>query len=207
MLYPQYGIYLIPPPAVLYPMALAHHVMSSEFNAHTAGRFMVHCTMKGFFKLAEGVSPDDFTPALDKLMAETPTFQTSYKGLWTNSGNEKKASFILWLERTPGIHQLHNAIWDIVRPYIAPDCRFSPREGAGPLFTPHITLAMADLPTEPGLREQALGLGEYMIDQLPKTEFTGRDMQLIEFESQNWEGSYWDTLRYRQLKGWRLPTA
>lgn len=207
MSYPQYGIYLIPPPPLLYPLGLAHQLLAGEFKAYTAGKFMVHCTVKGFFKLAEGASPADFTPALDALFARTPAFNTEVKMLVVRQNSHYGSVAVLGLDRTEPFHALHNAVWDIVRPYIAPDCLFSPIEGAGPDFFPHLTLGMADLPTDPGLFAQVQSLCQYVYDGLPKGPFVASDMQLIEFYSEDWAGHWWDTLNYKQLKGWRLASS
>lgn len=205
MSYYQYGVYLIPPPHLLHPIGVAHHLLRSEFNCRVAGAFMVHCTLKGFFKLADGATPADFTPALDELFARTPAFDTELTGLWPYVNPTKlQSSVLLGMDRTSQFHALHNAIWDVVRPYIAPDCLFSPREPAGNDFPPHITLAQDDVPPEPGLIAQVLDLCQHIYDTSLKGRFMARDLQLIEFYSEDWAGKWGDTLRFRQLKGWRL---
>jgi len=54
----RYGIYLIPPPALVHALAVAHAVLRAVFGTRTAGQFMPHCTIKGFTRLRGGVSPD-----------------------------------------------------------------------------------------------------------------------------------------------------
>lgn len=201
--YFQYGVYLIPPPHLVYAVGVGHQLLKSEFNAVTAGTFMVHCTLKGFFKLAEGAKPDDFVPALDELFTKTPAFPTEFTELW-NLNRGESASILIGMDRTEAFHKLHNDIWDIVRPYIAPDCIFSPVEPAGPNFPPHVTLAQSDVPTEPGLFNQAVALCQHIFDTSLKGRFMAQQMQLIEFYSENWAGNWWETIRYRQLKGWKL---
>lgn len=201
----NYGIYLIPPPEITVAIGQAHQLFASEFNAPTGGRFMVHCTVKGFFKMKDGTSPQKFLPELDKLFDNFNAFPTRIESLRAVAQGAHGPSIVVLLEKSKIFQQLHEAVWDIVRPYIAEDCRFSPVEGAGPNFRPHLTLAMADLPPEPGLMEQAIDLGQYLYDyQLPKQKFTAQNMQLIEFHSEDWSGHWWETLRYNQLKGWKL---
>lgn len=204
MSYHQYGVYLIPPPHLLHPIGLAHHLLQTEFNCRTAGAFMAHCTLKGFFKLAEGATLADFTPALDALFAQTPAFETELTGLWDLNRGEGKSSILLGMDRTAPFHDLHNAIWEVVSPYIAPDCLFSPVEPTGPNFPPHITLVQGDAPFEPGLHAQIVGLCQYIFDTSLKGSFRACDLQLIEFYSEDWAGKYWETMRFQQLKGWRL---
>jgi hypothetical protein len=204
MSYHQYGVYLIPPPHLLHPIGLAHQLLKANFNARTAGAFMAHCTLKGFFKLADGKTPADFIPALDTLFAEMPAFETELTELWDLNRGEGKASILIGMDRTRPFLDLHNAIWEIVSPYIAPDCLFSPVEPAGLNFPPHITLVQGDAPVEPGLHSQIVGLCQYIYDTSLKGPFQASDLQLIEFYSEDWPGHWWDTLQFKQLKGWRL---
>ncbi len=202
--YPQYGIYLIPPPHLLSSIGQAHQLLATEFNARLAGRFMVHCTVKGFFKLKDGASPADFIPALDEMFITTPAFPTEIIELWKLNRGSNGASILLGMERTEIFHKLHNDVWELVQPYIAPDCLFSPSEPAGPNFMPHITLGQSDVPTEPGLFEQAAALCQHILDSSLKGQFLARSMQLIEFYSEDWAGNWGNTLNYKQLKGWQL---
>jgi hypothetical protein len=204
MSYHQYGLYLIPPPHLLHPIGLAHQLMKTEFNSRIAGAFMVHCTVKGFFKLADGATPADFTPALDDLFERTPAFQTALTGLRDINRGEGKSSILLGMDLTRAFHDLHNAVWEVVQPYIAPDCLFSPVEPAGPNFLPHITVAQWDAPSDPGLHAQLAGLCQYIYDTSLKGAFRASDLQLIEFYSEDWAGNWWETLRFKHLKGWQL---
>ncbi|MBN9388777.1 MAG: 2'-5' RNA ligase family protein [Chloroflexi bacterium] len=204
MSYYQYGVYLIPPPARMYQIGLAHSLLATEFGCRTGGTFMAHCTLKGFTRLAEGFSPDEFIPALDELFARTPAFKTALDELWDLRQGPGKSSILIGMRRTEPFHALHNAIWDIVRPYIAQDDIFSPVEPVGPNFPPHITLVQGDAPYEEGLHAQVMGLCQYIFDTSLKGEFLAQDMQLIEFYSEDWAGNWWETLRFRQIKGWRL---
>jgi hypothetical protein len=93
-------------------------------------------------------------------------------------------------------------VWDAVAPHVATDCLFTSRETHGEKFPPHITLVQSDLSKEPGIFAQGVALCEYIYDQLPTKEFEARHFQLIEFESDDWSGEWWRTLRFRQIKGW-----
>jgi hypothetical protein len=199
-----YGIYLIPPPPIVVALSLAHRVMAQEFGTVTANGFMVHATIKGFCKLADGTTPEAVVPALDDLFARTPAFPAEINPPWTASSGPGSGSVLLWITKTPAIQALHEAVWDIVIPHVAPDCRFTPTEPAGPNFPPHLTLVQSDLPTEPGLAAQGLALSRYLYDQMPAHAFLAQELQLIEFHSDDWAGAWGATLRYRQLKGWHL---
>ena len=95
---------------------------------------------------------------------------------------------------------LHRASWRAIEPYIAEDCPFSHEERHGGDFYTHLTLAQYDIPDDPVLQQRALDL----YAKLPRHEWQVRDLQFIRFESQDWLGSWWEMLRFRQLKGWAL---
>jgi len=199
-----YGVYLIPPPSLVYALSLAHSAYEHEFRAFIAGRFMSHCTIKGFFKLAPGSTPDAFTPALDRLFVDTAPFPVEIKPPWMTSGAPVGESIILWLEKTPEFQQFHNDIWAICKPHVAADCLFTHSEPLGEHFPPHLTLVQADLPAEPAILAQAMALAQYIYEDLPTHSFEAREMQLVEFRSEDWSGKWWESLVHRQLKGWRL---
>jgi len=205
MSYPQYGVYLIPPPHLMHALGLAHELLASQFNTRIAGRFMSHCTVKGFFKLAEGLSPADFIPALDKLFGRFSAFPTEIVAIHPLNQGAKGISILSEVQNSEVFRHFQAEIWDNLRPVIAPDCLFTPGDGFGPGFWPHFTLAQADAPHDPGLLAQAVGLCQYIFERSLKGPFLAQDMQLIEFYSDDWAGSWGDSLSYRQLKGWRLP--
>ncbi|HKP54006.1 MAG TPA: 2'-5' RNA ligase family protein [Chloroflexia bacterium] len=200
-----YGVYLTPPPSLLYSLSLAHQVLAAEFNARTASKFMVHCTLKGFFKPAPHTSSADVISALDDLFARTPAFTTKIHPPWVSSTGTGGESVLLWLERTGAIQELHNSIWSIIEPFVAQDCLFTPTEPLGEDFAPHITLVQSDLPSEPGIIMQGMALCRHIFDNLPTHDLLAQDVQLVEFYADDWENAWWETLRYRQIKGWQLP--
>ena len=197
----QYGVYLIPPPELIGPIRAAQELLSAQFGARIASRFMVHCTLKGFTKLADGATPADFIPTLDALYAKTPSFPAELEQLWLSPSG---SSLLQVLRNTDALQRLHEDTWTAVSPYIAEDCPFSHREPAGPKFQPHITLVQSDLPSESGLRSQGHALASYLYANLPSHRFTARTIQLVEFTSEDWRGDWWQTLQWRLLKGWSL---
>jgi hypothetical protein len=141
---------------------------------------------------------------LYQILAPPPPIYTYFKQLSKKHDRKFRGSILLGMERTEALHRLHNEVWDVVRPYIAPDCLFSPVEPAGPSFPPHVTMAMHYDQADPCLFDQAASLCEYIFERHLRGRFVATDMQLIEFYSDSWAGEWGDTLRYKQLKGWRL---
>jgi hypothetical protein len=206
MTYPQYGVYMIPPPEVMYPLSVGHRVLEGQFGARVAGAFMVHCTLKGFFKPAPGASVGDFVPALDELFGRSRAFSTEIEPPLVWGSGKGDESVILLLKKNPPFQDLHNGVWEIVMPYVAVDCLFTPQELHGQDYPPHMTLVQYDFPSDPGLLAQGKALCDHIYGTLPTREFLAQDMQLIEFYSDDWAGAWWETLRYKQLKGWKLGT-
>ncbi len=202
---PYYGVYLIPPPHLLQPLAAAHNFLASEFNAQAAGRFMVHCTVKGFTRLSDGSTPTDFIPALDRLFADTPAFPTGITEVKMLNFGPERISVLLEMAKTDAFDQFQQNIWEVLKPYTAPDCLFTPGDPFGPNFRPHISLVQYDGPSDPGLLTQLTDYCQYLFENSLQGKWFARDMQLIEFHSQDWPGEWWHTLQYQQLKGWRLP--
>ena len=203
MSYPQYGIYLIPPPHLLHPISTLHNLLVTEFNSYVATQFMVHCTVKGFFKLRDDATPDDFVPQLDALFTKTPALVTTFHEPRIHTGARGK-SILLDMERTSAFVDFQEEVFSIVEPYIAPDDLFSATDGRGTTFYPHVTLTQYDTPADPVLAEQQLDLCRYVYAQSLGGEFIARAMQLIRFASDDWAGEWWETLTYEQLKGWYL---
>jgi len=199
-----YGVYLIPPPDLVYAISVAHGVLEREFNTRTASAFMAHCTVKGFTKLRDGVSGEDLIPALDVVFSGARPFKTEIHAPWVSSGGSRGESVLLWMSKNEAFQELHNNVWQAIEPHIASDCLFTPAELHGEDFPPHITLVQSDLSSEPEILAQGKALCDYIYDRLPRKEFEARDFQLIEFESEDWAGAWWETLRSRQIKGWSL---
>lgn len=199
-----YGLYLIPPPPIVYAISLAHDVFRNEFGAVTGGKFMAHCTVKGFTKLAPGSSPDDLIPALSELFGKTKSFPAEIFPPWLSSGGNPGESILLWTDKSPEFQAFHNEVVRIIMPHVAKDCLFTPRERLNENFPPHFTLVQSNLPKEPALLEQAMSLADYIFEQFPARKFQARDIQLVEFESDDWPGEWWHTLRFKQLRAWKL---
>ena len=88
---------------------------------------------------------------------------------------------------------------DAVRPFIAPDCDFVVSD-LGPPFQGHITLAFRDIPTD--LYDHVFA---WLVDApIPTGSFTASAFHFLEFTSDQWDGPWWEDLRWRLLKSWQL---
>jgi hypothetical protein len=200
---PIYGLYLIPPAGLVVPLGLAHALLQSQFGASVAGRFMVHVTVKGFFKPKPGAGIDRLITELDQTYAGREAFPVSFLGPRLLHG-ERGSSALIEIELTDPLWRLQQDTWKAIEPYVADDCPFTPGDRPATYFYPHLTLVQYDLPSDPVLQEQAFDLCREICAQLPSQSWDARELQFIRFESQDWLGAWWETLRYRQIKGWRL---
>jgi 2'-5' RNA ligase len=199
---PMFGLYLIPPASLVAPLSLAHVLLEKEFGCVVAGRFMVHVTVKGFFKPKPGADIDRLVSEIDQTYAGRASFPVSFRppARWRS---ERGASVFLPLA-SESLDALHQATWRVIEPYVAEDCPFTPGERPGVAFYPHLTLVQYDLPSDPVLQDRAFEQCCDICERLPAQSWDARDLQLIRFESDDWPGRWWETLRFQQLKGWRL---
>jgi 2'-5' RNA ligase len=200
-----YGLYLIPPPAIVVPLSEARAVLQREFGSRVAARFMAHITVKGFFKFKPrpGADLDQLLRALDAAYAGLDAFPLRLKAPDVHRsplGN----SVGMPVERVEPLMALQRATWQAIEPYVADDCPFTPDERPATHFAPHLTLVQYDLPADPILEEQAMELCTYLSASVTGVTWTARDLQFIRFASDDWRGRWWETHTFEQLKGWRL---
>ena len=199
---PFYGLYLIPPADLVEPLSGLHALLEREFGCIVAGRFMAHITVKGFFKPKPSADIDRLMRELDAVYAGRSGFQVAISAPQSLEGPRGCSAFLSLKSESLG--ELHRATWRAIEPYIAEDCPFSREERHGDNFYPHLTLAQYDLPADPVLKQRALDLCQHVYANLPRHVWQARDLQFIRFESQDWLDRWWETLRFRQLKGWAL---
>lgn len=194
----RFAVYLIPPYQLSKEVAEVHALLRKQFGFAAAERFPVHCTMKGFFKKTGG--------PVEKLQGELDSFfegqrpvQVSVEEFRTDS-----IGFGLSLKTLDGkpntqFLDLREAIVEIVKPYIAEDCDFKAHDLGRP-FHPHITFSFRDI-----TNELYNDIFKWMEDG---PDFAGPFLadtyHFLEFFSDDWTGSWWETISWRLLKSWRL---
>jgi 2'-5' RNA ligase len=198
-----YGLYLIPPPAVLAPLSLARDVLRREFGTTIAARFMAHITVKGFFKPRPTADLDALERELAASYAGRAAFPTRLKAPTVHRsplGN----SVMLPVERSEPLMTLQRDTWRAIEPYVADDCPFTPGEQPATRFNPHLTLVQYDLPADPALEQQAVDLCRHLTESVIDVAWPAQNLQLIRFTSDDWTGPWYDTHAFEQLTGWRL---
>ena len=194
----RYAFYLIPPYQISRDITEIHLMLKKQYGICAAGRFQVHCTIKGFFKPNE--------KSLKELIRNLDAFLNTQKPFTVELSDckTKPKSIFLRLDEIDGIPNqklldFRESIVELVRPFIASDCDFYESDLIPP-FKGHITLAFKDLSDE--LYPQIL---EWLKNApLPEGKFQAENFQFLEFFSQDWNGNWWETISWKLLKSWRL---
>lgn len=194
----RFAVYLIPPFPLSQQVAEIHLLLQKQFGFQAAGRFPVHCTMKGFFKKDDS-KLEVIQGQLDALFQGERAILAAAEGyrqdeigfglsLMTLEGNTNKP-----------LIELRERIVDVVKPFIAPDCDFREHDLGRP-FHPHITYAFRDCPER--YYDQVLS----WLEDGPELDapFLADRYHFLEFFSEDWDGPWWETISWRLIQGWRL---
>jgi hypothetical protein len=197
----RYGFYLRPSYAMARAQAEMHDLLTRQYGLRVAGRFMPHATIKGFFMSQATVA--EIIGRIDPVMAGRPPFPVYNRGPIPFG----KSGIALDIQRTPDgsrnepLQAVHASALTALLPLVASDCNFTPHEWYGDRFSAHLTLAMADIPGWAfgevlDFVRQAAPIG-------PPT-FTADTFHLFAFFIEDWEGNWWETMRWKLLHSWRL---
>ncbi len=194
----RYAVYLIPPYPVAQHVVEIHHMLRKQFGFVAADRFQAHVTLKGFFKKLPG-PPETLAAKLDEVFIDRKPFPIHISGYRIDDiGIGLNVSLI---DGAPNasLMTVREDIVNVVRPTIAPDCDFVAADLGNP-FEGHLTLAFRDIPVE--MQADVLA---YLVDApIPGAPFMARTFHYLAFHSQDWAGSWWETLTWRLLKSWHL---
>jgi hypothetical protein len=94
------------------------------------------------------------------------------------------------------LRALRDAVFAALAPAVAADCDFTPVEYAGDRFRAHVTLAMADVP--PARFADVLAAVR-ALEPIGPRESVATAVQLFGFESCDWAGAWWETLRWHEV--------
>ncbi|HLW03497.1 MAG TPA: 2'-5' RNA ligase family protein [Ktedonobacterales bacterium] len=204
MTFPLYGVYLLPPTGLAASIDTLREELEQRFDCHASRNFMVHCTLKGFFRLDPSKSEEQLTQTLDPVISPFPSFQ-----IQPNQVTHLPDAVIIDLAsmHNPRLQDLHGAVYHHIDPeFVHPECPFTPDERKYG-FAAHITLAFKDL-TFADLVEAVEFAQQRATEGGLLRPFVGRTIGLYRFttEAEAWEDRYrwWESLRYEALHIWRL---
>lgn len=204
MTFPLYGVYLLPPTGLAASIDSLREELEQRYDCHASRSFMVHCTLKGHFRLDPSKTEDQLKEALNPAIAAAPTFQVHPREV-----THLPDAVIIDLDsmHNPPLQDLRNAIYHHIDPeFVHPDCPFTPDERKYG-FAAHITLAFKDLPFA-DLVEAVEYAQQRAKEQRLLRSFVARTVALYRFttDAPAWEDTHrwWESLRYEPLQTWHL---
>jgi len=197
----RYGFSLRPSFAMCQAQVEIHELLRRQYRLKVAGRFMPHATIKGVFRSDAPV--EEMVRRLDDTLSSRRPFALHNGGVVPLGlvGIGLTVQRLADGSRNDPLQSLHEAALAALMPLVHPHCDFTPLEWLGPRFEAHLTLAMADIP--PTQFDEIL---RFVRDGEPigPPAFTADTFQLFVFESNDWSGSWWETLGWELIQSWRL---
>lgn len=194
----RYAVYLIPPYRIAQRVIEVHSMLRKQFGFTAADRFQVHATLKGFFKCSD-CRAEPLIRSLDGVFESQEVLPVQFNGYHIDEVGIGLDISRMGDGPNQELTKLRSGVVDAVLPFIAADCDFAESDLGSP-FKAHITLAFRDI--SPEIRETVLA---YLRPApLPSEPFVADTFHLLEFCSQDWEGSWDTTLTWRLLHSWKL---
>ncbi len=197
----RYGFYLRPSAAMSRAQAEVHDLLKRQYGLKVGGVFMPHATIKGFFKSSASI--EEMIALIDPVMADRDPFPVYSSGP-VPFGN---VGIALSIQTMPdgrinqALQDVHEAVLDVLLPIVAEDCNFTWDDWVRERFHAHLTLAMADIPEE--LFDEILAFIRDL-EPIGPAVFTAEAFHLFSFESDDWNGSWGETLTWNLLHSWWL---
>lgn len=200
----RFGWYLRPSRQMSDAQIEIHRLLEYQYGMIGGGVFMPHATIKGFFRSDAPVS--EIVAAFDRAIEGHTTYEVYNAGAQPSG----KKGITLDIHHNPdgtvnmAQQKLHESGWEQIAPLVHPECNFTPVEGALDGFWAHLTLSMADM-QEAFFDE----IWDFIHENGPigPESFTAEYLHLFAFHSNDWYGQWWNSLTWKLLHGWRLPTT
>lgn len=197
----RFGFYLRPSYEMSRAQAELHDLFKRQFGLITAGAFMPHATVKGFFRSDATIA--EMKAALDPVMAGRPPFTVVNNGPIAFG----RSSIVLNVqqdefgETNHALQSLHEDAFAALQPLVHSECRFTPVEGSGSMFFAHLTLVQS-LPREDFYDEVFAFARD--AEPIGPRRFMAKYFHLYAFRSEDWEGNWGATLSWEMLHSWKL---
>jgi hypothetical protein len=197
----RYGYYLRPSPEMCAAQVHVHQLLERQYGLRVAGKFMPHCTIKGFFKSSAPEADIRARAAtISEGLASFPVWNNRVQGF----GNQAIVLSILDDSeggRNESLQVLHERALDTLLPLIDDDCNFTPGEWNRERYDAHLTLAMADI--EPRFFDEILEFCR-QLEPIGPELFPAERLHLYAFESDDWHGHWAKTLNWKLVESWSI---
>jgi 2'-5' RNA ligase len=208
MPFPLYGVYLLPPVGLAAQIDTLRAALERRYGVHSARSFMVHCTLKGFFRLADGKTEEQIWQALEPVLATFPAFEVQQKAI---TSILSAVLIDLASRENQRLEELYEALFQQLAPeFVHPECPFTSNERrAG--FAAHITLAtLKDRPASEV--DEATEFAQRTAQKRNLLRpFLARTVALYRFTTQHsaWDDSprCWESFRSISLHTWHLRSG
>lgn len=198
----RYALYLRPPFTMCSAVYQIHRLLERQYGLLAASRFMPHATIKGFFRTE--THPDALREMLDDVFEERAGFSVYNNGIMAPNND----AVVLNLHHTPtgtrneAIQRLHEDVVRTIEPVLHARYDSGIRKLPVDAYLAHISLASRDLPA--GLVDEVFQF-IHQAGPIGPPSFRAEVFHLFAFKSSNWDGAWWESLRWRLLHSWTLP--
>jgi 2'-5' RNA ligase len=197
----RFGFYLRPSFAMSRAQAEIHDVLRRQFGIEVGGKFMPHATIMSFFR--SDASLPTIHAAIETVTSSHSPFVVTNSGPRPHKRNGVSLDVHHDEHGRPNaaLQAIHEASFAAIIPLVHEDCEFSFQDWSGVNFRAHLTLAMADIPDF--LFDEVL---EFLESARPigPHQFIAEYFHLYAFQSDDWQGPWWETLSWEDLASWRL---
>jgi 2'-5' RNA ligase len=208
MPFPLYGTYLLPPTGLAAQIDTLRADLEKRYGSHSARSFMVHCTLKGFFRLAENKTDEQLQQALSPVLATFPAFEVQPKAI-----TQVLSTVLIDLasRENPRLEELSNVVFHQIDPeFVHPECPFTSAERRYG-FAAHITLASLKDRPDSEVEEATAFARQAAKEHNLLQPFLARKVVLYRFTTQHtaWDDSErcWEKFQYTALHTWRLRSG
>jgi hypothetical protein len=199
----RFGFYLRPSYEMSRAQAEMHDLLERQFGLRVGGQFMPHATIMSFFR--SDASVVDIAATIAGAVTGHRAFMVTNSGPKPHGRGGVSLDVHHEADGTPNeaMQAIHEAVYGAIVPLVHPECEFAFNGWAGDRFRAHLTLAMADIPD--ALFEEVLAFIQSAGPVGPQ-QFLAEYFHLYAFQSDDWGGTWWESMTWQDLQAWRLPS-
>lgn len=201
----RYGIFLRPDPATCWAVTQVTTALRQQFGLVSAGAYPPHVTLIG--NLATDAGIDELVARLDPVFTDVAPITVFNSGAHLHGrGYEYNVDLDRHATRpNQALGTVAAATVAAVLPLslVVDDYLTTPVEDY--VFAGHLGLASHDLKVDGRLVDE---VGDFIdgLPVVPPPSFVARWYSLFEFRADDWQGPWWQTLTWRNIRSWAVAT-